>query len=291
MKTGMILEGGAMRGMYTAGILDVMMENNINVDGFVGVSAGATFGCNYKSRQIGRTIRYNLKYCNDPKYSSFHSLITTGDLFGADFCYNQIPNKLDPFDQKTFAENPIDFYVVCTDVYTGKPVYHLCEKGDDKDTQWIRASASMPVVSRVVSIDGYDLLDGGVSDSIPISWFRSIGYERNIVILTRPEGYRKKKNEFFSVIKFLLRKYPKLAEALERRHEVYNATIDELHRLEKEGDTFIITPSRDLGISRIESDGKKLQEVYDIGVKDANDHLENIMEFLSESNKNAKIKF
>ena len=288
MKTGMILEGGAMRGMYTAGVLDVMMKNNINVDGFVGVSAGATFGCNYKSRQIGRTIRYNLKYCNDPRYSSLRSLITTGDLYGADFCYNQIPNKLDPFDQKTFAANPVNFYVVCTDVHTGEPVYHLCEKGDEEDTQWIRASASMPVVSRVVSVGGYDLLDGGISDPIPISWFRSMGYERNIVILTRPEGYRKKKNEFFPAIKLLFRKYPKLAEALGKRHEVYNATIDELHRLEKEGNTLIITPSRDLGIRRVESDRKKLQEAYDTGVKDADDRLENIREFLSGSNENVK---
>ena len=173
-------------------------------------------------------------------------------------------------------------------VATGEPVYHLCEKGDAGDTQWIRAFALMPIVSRIVSVGGYDLLDGGVSDSIPISWFRSMGYERNIVILTRPEGYRKKKNKFFPVLKFLLRKYPKLAETLENRHEVYNSTIDELHRLEKEGDTFIITPSRDLGIPRVESDEKKLQEAYDTGVKDANDHLENIREFLSGSNENVK---
>ena len=124
MKTGLVLEGGAMRGMYTAGVLDVMMENHVEVDGVIGVSAGAVFGCNYKSKQIGRAIRYNTKYCSDERYVSLKSLIKTGDLYGAEFCYNELPNRLDPFDVKTYQENPVDFYVTCTDVHTGRPVYH-----------------------------------------------------------------------------------------------------------------------------------------------------------------------
>lgn len=282
MKTGMVLEGGAMRGMYTSAILDVMMKNDIQVDGVVGVSAGATFGINYKSRQIGRALRYNLKYSKDPRYVSLQSLITTGDLYGADFCYVELPTNLDPFDQKMYQENPVEFYVVATDVHTGKPIYHLCEKGDEEDTQWIRGSASMPLVSRVVSVGGYEVLDGGISDSIPITWFRSIGYERNIVILTRPEGYRKKKTHLFPLVKVLMRKYPKIGEAMGHRHEVYNDTIDELHRLVKEGDTFVIAPSVDLGIKRSETDPAQLQRVYDIGIKDANDNLEAMKEFLNK---------
>lgn len=281
MKTGMVLEGGAMRGMYTAAVLDVMMENNIELDGVVGVSAGATFGCNYKSKQIGRSLRYNLKYSKDPRYVSLKSLITTGDLYGADFCYSELPKNLDKFDHKTYAENAVEFYVVATDVHTGEAVYHLCENGDDKDTQWMRASASMPVVSRVVSVGGYDLLDGGISDPIPIRWFRSIGYKRNIVILTRPKGYRKKKNNLSVAIKLLMRKYPKTAKAMERRYEVYNSTIDELKRLEEEGDTFILRPSQDLAIKRTETNPDKLQRVYNIGIKDANDNLEMIRKFLA----------
>ncbi len=281
MKTGMVLEGGAMRGMYTAAILDVMMENNIEVDGVVGVSAGATFGCNYKSKQIGRALRYNLKYSKDPRYVSLKSLVTTGDLYGAEFCYNELPKSLDKFDQKTYVENPLEFYVVATDVHTGEAVYHLCENGGDEDTQWMRASASMPVVSRVVSVGGYDLLDGGISDPIPIRWFRSIGYKRNIVILTRPEGYRKKKNKFPLATRLLMRKYPKIAEAMEHRYEVYNNTINKLQRLEKEGDTFILRPSQDLAIKRTETDPEKLQRVYNIGIKDANDNLEKIRRFLA----------
>lgn len=280
MKTGMVLEGGAMRGMYTSAILDVMMEHDIWVDGVVGVSAGATFGINYKSKQKGRALRYNLKYSKDPRYVGLKSLITTGDLYGADFCYVELPTKLDPFDQRKFRENPVEFYVVTTDVHTGKPIYHLCKKGDKEDTQWIRASASMPVVSRIVSVGGYELLDGGISDSIPISWFRSIGYKRNIVILTRPEGYRKERSRLLSLSKFLMRKYPKIVEAMENRHIMYNNTIDELHRLEKEGDTFIIAPSVDLGIKRAETDPRKLQRVYDIGIKDANDNLKAMKKFL-----------
>ena len=220
MKTGFILDGGAMRGMYTAGVLDVMMENNIWVDGAVGVSAGAVFGCNYKSKQIGRTIRYNKKYGRDPRYAGFHSLLKTGDYFGTEFCYHEIPEKLDPFDTETFEKNPVEFYVVGTDVTTGKAVYHKCTNGKDKDLEWFRASASMPLLSNIVEVDGYRLLDGGIADSIPIEWFRSIGYERNIVILTRDKTYRKKKNKMIPLFKTVLHKYPEVARAM--NHHIQN---------------------------------------------------------------------
>ena len=206
MKTGLVLEGGAMRGMYTAGVLDVMLEQQVQVDAVVGVSAGAVFGCNYKSRQIGRTIRYNKAYCRDPRYMSIRSLIKTGDLFGEEFCYHELPERLDPFDLETFESNPVEFYVAATDVHTGKPVYHKCTDGKEEDLQWMRASASMPVVSRVVSVGGYELLDGGISDSIPVNWFRSQGYEKSIVVLTRAEGYRKKESAPNPAISFALRK-------------------------------------------------------------------------------------
>ncbi|MFR2189268.1 MAG: patatin family protein, partial [Blautia sp.] len=187
MKTGLIMEGGAMRGMFTAGVIDVLMEAGVCFDGAIGVSAGAVFGCNYKSRQIGRVIRYNKAYCQDPRYVSFRSLLRTGDIYGEEFCYHELPDRLDPFDVKTYEENPMDFYVVCTDVETGKPVYHNCLKGDAEDIQWMRASASMPALSRFVNLDGHMLSDGGTADSIPVRFFESIGYERNVVILTQPE--------------------------------------------------------------------------------------------------------
>ena len=160
MKKGLVLEGGAMRGMFTAGVLDVLMENNIDFDGCVGVSAGAAFGCNIKSTQIGRVIRYNTKYCKDKRYCSFKSLLTTGDIFGADFCYNKLPFELDIFDTDTFKTSPVEFFVTATDIETGKAVYHKCTDGLNDDLLWFRASASMPLVSRTVEINGLKLLDG-----------------------------------------------------------------------------------------------------------------------------------
>ena len=167
-KTGLVLEGGAMRGMFTAGVLDVMMENGIRFDGAMGVSAGAVFGCNFKSGQIGRSLRYNMRFCDDPRYCSFESLIRTGNLYGVDFCYDEIPNKLDPFDAQAYRENPMPFYAVCTNVETGKAIHKRLDRGDSRDMQYFRASASMPIVSQIVEADGYKLLDGGITDSIPL---------------------------------------------------------------------------------------------------------------------------
>ena len=194
MKRGLVLEGGGMRGMFTAGVIDVMMEQCIEYDGAVGVSAGAVFGCNYKSRQIGRAIRYNLRFCKDPRYCSVRSLVKTGDLFGTDFCYRQIPNELDPFDVETYRNNPMEFYVVTTDVLTGQPLYHLCPNGDEIDLTWFRASASMPLASNIVEAEGRWMLDGGIVDAIPLK-FAEGKYDRNVVVLTQPTDYIKKKNK------------------------------------------------------------------------------------------------
>ena len=193
MKTGLVLEGGAMRGMFTAGVLDVLMEHNIQLDGAIGVSAGAVFGCNYKSHQIGRTIRYNTEYCTDKRYASFGNLLRTGNLYSEQFCYHTVPEKLDPFDTKAFRENPMDFFVVCTDVRTGEPIYHKCRTGDAEDIRWMQASASMPLAAKIVKIGHCQLLDGGVADSIPVRFFESIGYKRNLIILTQPKGFVKRK--------------------------------------------------------------------------------------------------
>lgn len=281
MKNGLVLEGGGMRGMYTAGVLDVFMEEGITVDGAVGVSAGAIIGCSYKSGQRGRSLRYNMKYCQDQRYFGMKSLLKTGDLFHAEFCYHEIPERLDPFDEEAYRKNPMEFYAVCTDVETGKPVYHLCERGDAQDVQWYRASGSMPLVSRVVELDGMKLLDGGIADSIPITWFRSIGYERNVVVLTQPKGYRKEKNRSLPVMKAAMRKYPAVYEAMARRHEVYNDTLDELERLEKAGEVLILRPSRLIHVGRTERDKKRLKMLYTLGTYDAKQNLEAIRKFLS----------
>lgn len=280
VKTGLVMEGGAMRGMYTAGVTDVMMENGITFDGAAGVSAGAVFGCNYKSKQIGRVIRYNTRFCRDPRYMGLGNLIKTGDLFGAEFCYYDIPVIHDPFDIEAYASNPMEFYVVCTDADTGKPVYHSCPDGNDEDIQWMRASASMPGVSKAVRIGGMELLDGGISDSIPVEWFRSIGYGRNVVILTRPEGYRKKKSSMMPLMKPFLAKYPAVYEAVKKRHIMYNRELDALAEMEKRGEALVIRPSADPEIGRIERDPEKLRKLYMLGRSDAEAKLSVIRDFV-----------
>ena len=284
MKTGLILEGGAMRGMFTAGVTDVMMENNVEFDGMIGVSAGAAFGCNYKSRQIGRAIRYNMEYCKDKRYCSFYSLFKTGDIFGADFCYHELPEKLDIFDTEAFIKNPMEFYVVCTDVVTGSPVYHKCDRTDFEDLEWMRASASMPLVSRIVEVGGYKLLDGGISDSVPLRYFESIGYDKNVVVLTQPKEYIKKKNKMMPFLRVALRKYPLMLKALENRHNMYNETIKYICEKEQKGDILVIRPDSVLPVGRIEHNPENLRQTYDLGRKTAQKSMHRIKEFLNMNN-------
>ena len=257
------------------------MEHGIKFDGAVGVSAGAAFGCNYKSNQPGRTLRYNKKYCRDKRYCSVHSLLTTGDLYGADFCYNMLPMELDVFDSKTFMENPMDFYVVCTDVESGRAVYKKCESGIGEELQWFRASASMPLVSKIVEIGDKKLLDGGIADSIPIKFSQSIGYEKNVVVLTRPESYEKKKNSMLPLLRIAFKKYPQLLKVMEKRHIIYNETLAFIKEQEKEGKAFVLRPETPLEIEHVEHNCEKLQRVYDEGKKTAVKKLQSLNEFLN----------
>lgn len=265
VRTGLVLEGGAMRGIFTAGVTDVMMENGITYDLAVGVSAGVLFGCNYKSRQPGRTIRYNLAYCKHPHYGTFRSLFRSGDMYETEFCYETVPFHKDPFDSKTFRENPMEFWAVCTDIVTGKPLYRKLERGDRRDVQWMVASAAMPMVSRIVRIGGYELLDGGVSDSIPLKFAESRGCRKNVVILTQPEGFVKEKNPLMPLMRLQLRKYPEFLRTAEKRHENYNAETAYAAEREKEGAAFVIRPEEALGISRVEKDPDELLRVYMMG--------------------------
>ena len=282
MKTGLVMEGGAMRGMFTSGVCDVLLENDISFDGAIGVSAGATFGCNFKSKQIGRSIRYNKRFSKNWRYCSIRSLFFTGDLYGADFCYNKIPNELDVFDFKTFRENPLSFYVVVSDCRTGKPIYKELTTCDEEDLTWMRASASMPLVSRVVSVGGHELLDGGMTDSIPLKAFEDMGYEKNLVILTQPRSFTKKPSRAISFIKIALRKYPKLFEAMKKRHIVYNQEKEYAFEREKAGKALVICPEIPLSISRTEKSPDELQRVYDEGRRTCQKMLETIRKFLCQ---------
>ena len=281
MKTGLIMEGGAMRGMFTAGVLDVLMENGLVTDGAIGVSAGAVFGCNYKSHQIGRVIRYNTEYCNDKRYASFKNLVKTGNLYSEQFCYHEVPEKLDPVNEAAFAASSMDFFVVCTDVKTGEPIYHKCRKGDAEDVLWMEASASMPLAAKIVKIGHYGLLDGGVADSIPVRFFESIGYKRNLIILTQPKGYIKKKNKFLPAIRAKYFRYPAFVEAVADRHERYNETLSYISMLEQAGKDYVIRPPIPLEIGAMERDPAQLRRVYETGRAVAQIQVEKIRDFLN----------
>ena len=280
MKRGLILEGGAMRGMFTAGVLDVLMENGIEFDGAIGVSAGATFGCNIKSRQPGRAIRYNKRFAHDWRYCSLRSLLATGDLYGADFCYNILPHQLDIFDLDTYRQNPMEFWVVASDCETGKPIYKRLDTCDDRDLAWMRASASMPLASRIVEVDGHKLLDGGITDSIPLQYFKSIGYNRNVVVLTQPRTYRKGPNRLMWLMRLVLRRYPMIIKSLRDRHLEYNRTTAEVHNLADKGEVLVICPETPLNISRTSKNPDEMQRVYDEGRRIAKAQIDTIKQFI-----------
>lgn len=280
MKTGLILEGGAMRGLFSAGVMDVFMENGIEFDAAIGVSAGAAFGCNYKSRQIGRVIRYNKRFARDKRFCSFRSLIKTGDLFGAEFCYHTIPDELDLFDNEAYLENPMDFYVVVTDIETGKAVYINSDEAGEDSLECFRASASMPLVSRPVEIKGRKYLDGGIADSVPIQYFESIGYDRNVIILTQPAGFVKKPSSAVKLMKYALRKYPKIAETMADRHNEYNGTLDYIAAKEKAGEVVVIRPEAPLEIGRVEHNPDTMQKVYDLGRAAGEKYLDKVKDFI-----------
>lgn len=282
MKTGLVLEGGAMRGLFTAGVIDVLMENNIKFNGAIGVSAGAAFGCNYKSGQIGRVIRYNKRFANNKKYASLWSLLTTGDYFGAEYAYHFIPNKLDIVDFETFRNNPMEFWAVATNVGSGKAVYRQLNTLDYEELEFVRASASMPLVSNIVKLNGQRLLDGGVADSIPLAFFQKQGYQRNVVVLTQPKGYRKQPNKLMPLMHLQLHRHPKMLKALAERHIMYNKEVDLVLQEERKGNVFVLQPQIKLTIGHTSHNPKKMQETYEHGRKVATEELEKLKQFLAK---------
>lgn len=280
MKKGLVLEGGAMRGLFTAGVIDVMMENGITYDGIIGVSAGSSFGCNYKSHQPGRVLRYNLQYGKDPRYMGFRTLLTTGNLVGAEFAYHTLPLELDVFDIKTFEADPTEFYSVSTDCLTGAPVYYRMDKVTYDSLEWLRASASMPLVTKPVKVGGKIMLDGGISDSIPLKHFQQIGYEHNVVVLTRERSYRKQPATLWPY-HLLMRRYPAITNAMAHRHEMYNAQLRYVAEQEKTGHTLVIAPREPLPIERTDMDPRKIKAVYQIGRDTCLGMLPRLKEFLN----------
>lgn len=278
MSVGLVLEGGAMRGMYTAGVLDVFLDNNIKVDGIVAVSAGVLFGVNYLSKQRGRVIRYNKRFAKDKRYMGIKSLITTGNIINKDFAFYEIPFKLDVFDQETYAKSDIDFYGTITNVNTGKPEY-VKIKDVFEQMEVLRATSAMPFVSKIVDIGEEKYLDGGISDSIPIDKAKELGYDKIIVILTRPIEYRKKESNK-NIVKLKYSKYPNLVETINNRYLNYNNTVEKIIDSENKKEIFVIRPSKHLKIKRIERDENKLQEMYDLGIEDGKANLTKLKEYI-----------
>ena len=280
MKIGLVLEGGAMRGMYTAGVLDVFLDKNIKVDGIIGVSAGVLFGVNYCSKQRGRAIRYNKKYCRNKNYMSLYSLLTTGNLINKQFAFYDVPLKHDIFDIEEYKKSKTKFYATVTNVDTGLAEY--IELDDIiEQMEVLRATGAMPFVSEMVEYEGKKYLDGALADSIPIYKCMEMGYDKIIVVLTKPKKYRKKKYPAW-ITKLVYGKYPKLVEAINTRYRQYNDTMEKLEKLEDEGKIFVFRPSRKVEMSRVEKDPDKLQEMYDLGINDGENLLKDLKKFLKK---------
>ncbi len=278
MKIGLVLEGGAMRGMFTAGVLDTFLKHNISVDAVVGVSAGALFGVNYISEQSGRVIRYNKRFNGDKNYMGLRPLLREGNIVSTQYAYYDVPHRLDPFDDEKYKASKIPFYAVVTNIENGEAEYIQIESVfEQMDT--LRASGSMPFVSKPVSIGDKQYLDGAIVDSIPYKWLSEQGCDRLIVILTRDISYRKKSMPR-SLTKLRYRKYPEFKERVLSRHTMYNKSVEELSRWEKQGKAFVIRPSQPVDIGRTEKDPEKLQAVYELGIKDAESCLKALSEYL-----------
>lgn len=282
MKTGLVIEGGAMRAMFACGVLDVLMENEISFDTAVGVSAGACFGCNIKSGQIGRGLRYNKRFCTDKRYFSYGNLLREGNIFAEKFCFETIPFELDIWDYKAFQENPMEFFCVCTDVDTGQPYYHKCSDGLAEDIKYIRASSSMPMVSKIVQIGEHGYLDGGVSDSIPVRFLEDKGFDKIVIVLTQPLDYVKKKNAMLPLIRLMYPGYPRLVEAMATRHERYNETYAYINRLLEEKRVYVFAPKEKLGIPHMTRKPEELERVYQTGRQCAQEGLSGMLHYLDK---------
>lgn len=282
-KVGLVLEGGAMRGLYTAGVLDVLMDNNIQFDGIIGVSAGALFGVNYLSKQRGRALRYNLKYAHDLRYISVLSLLLTGNVVNKKFAYYKVSNKLDKFDDETFKNSKIPFYVTITNMETGLPEYPRINSCLE-EMELLRATSAMPLFSRPVDLNGKYYLDGAVSDSIPVMKMKELGYDKLVLVLTRDIDYKKSDIKLSNVkrIEKKYKKYPNFIKKMIDRPSNYNKTLDIIKELESKGEILVIRPSKPININAIERNKDILKSVYDLGVKDINDNLDNVKKYIKK---------
>lgn len=280
-QAGLVLEGGGLKGVYTAGVLDFFLDKGIEFPSCYGVSAGACCLCSFLSKQRGRAFHVNVDYLDDKNYCSVYSLLKTGDLFGVDMCYHKIPDELYPFDNETYNQYQGTFYSVVTNIESGQPEY-IPIKDMSKDIDAVRASASLPLVSRNVSYQGKLYLDGGMSDAIPLKKSMEDGNRKNVVVMTKEVGYRRQPSSMTSLIKLRYRKYPKVYELMKNRHIAYNETLDLIEEQVKAGSTFLIQPKKKSDVGRIEKDKAKLQALYEEGYQEASECYDELLKFLED---------
>lgn len=279
-QAGLVLEGGGMKGIYTAGVLEFFLDKDIEFSSCYGVSAGACHLCSFLSKQKKRAYRVAVNYLDNKKYCGAFSLLTTGDLFGVNMCYDLIPNYLDPYDFEAFEKYEGKAYAVVTNIRTGEAEY-MQLKDMHEDIQAVRASSSMPMVSRKVKIGDEYYLDGGIADSIPIARSVSDGNEKNVVVLTKETGFRRKPESNLAILKARYAGYPKVYERMKERDKQYNDTLDYLEEMEKEGKAFIIRPKEKSEVGRVEKDKSKLDALYEEGYRDAEECYMELLEYLS----------
>ena len=282
-KVGMVLEGGSMRGIFTTGVLDTFLDNNIEVDGIIGVSAGALFGVNYFSKQKGRGIRYNKKYLGDKRYISAHSLVTTGNMVNKEFTYYKITKELDPLDNETFIKSNKDFYITATNIETGSPEY-IKITNPYEQLEAFRATSAVPFASEIIEIGDKKYMDGGISDSIPIDKCFELGYEKIIVVLTQPLGFQKPPldKKKIKMVEIKYHKYPNFINTMKQRYIKYNDTLEKIIDLENKKEIFVIRPSKKINLNILTTDIDKIQEVYDMGIKDSLKIIESLKEYLKD---------
>ncbi len=278
-QAGLVLEGGGMKGVYTAGVLDFFLDKGLEFSSVYGVSAGACHMTSYLSKQRGRALDISIDYLKSRKYCSVESLLTTGDLFNVQTAYHLVPDYLNPFDYEAFKKYEGRAYAVATDIESGMPVYFRI-RDVKKDMDAIRASASLPLVSRNVRIGNHLYLDGGISDAIPIRKSILDGNSKNVVVLTKEEGFVRQPTTQLPLLKMRYFRYPKVAELMAERHITYNNTMDYLYEQQKNGQAFVIRPAEKSNVGRIEKDEDKLKALYEQGYADAEALYEPLLNYL-----------
>lgn len=280
MKIGLVLEGGGMRGLYTAGVLDVMMEHQFMPDVVCGASAGVTFGVNLLSGQRGRVLRYNCRYVGERRYISMHSWLTTGNMINRDFAYGLLPRELDPFDEETFERAPAEFYATITNMRTGQAEYvRITDTWKQMDV--IRASASLPIICQPVEWQGEKYLDGGLADNIPLDKCMELGCDKVIIVLTRPMDYVRN-DHIAPLCRMAFPRYKALLRTIDQRNEKYNARVQQIHELEEQGKVFVIRPSENRPVGRLEKDLDKLRALHALGVQDATKQWQALKDYLEK---------